>query len=83
MFLIAGAVLQILFAIIGAVWGLVFGANDREAIVSKSSKSKAQKLIEKNSGLAHCFVALGEIVVLCLLGTFFAYPVHFYGTFML
>ena len=36
------------------------------------------QLIEKNSGLAHCFVALGEIVVLCLLGTFFAYPVHFY-----
>ncbi len=49
LFLIAGAVLQILFAIIGAVWGLVSGANDREAIVSKSSKSKSQKLIEKNS----------------------------------
>ena len=48
-----------------------------------ASLGEQGQLIEKNSGLAHCFVALGEIVVLCLLGTFFAYPVHFYGTFML
>ena len=37
------------------------------------------QLTEKNSGLAHCFAALGEVVLLCLLGTFFAYPVHFYA----
>ncbi len=49
LFVIVTGILQILFAIIGVVWRLAFGAKSCENVVSKSSKSKAQKLIDKNS----------------------------------
>ena len=49
LFVIVTGILQILFAIIGAVWRLAFGAKNCENVVSNSSKSKAQKLIDKNS----------------------------------
>jgi hypothetical protein len=36
------------------------------------------QLIENNGGLAHCFAALGEIILLCLIGSLVGLPSHFY-----
>lgn len=44
-----------------------------------ASKGEHGELIESNAGLIHAFVAIGEIILVCLLGIVFAKPQQFYA----